>query len=183
MRYILASKSPRRQELLQRIIKNFEIDVVETEEFVNPELPLDKAIEDVAKQKGLAVFKKHPDATVISADTIVAMNGVVYGKPKDEEDAKRMLKELSGEFHDVITAVCLIKEGKCETFSVTSKVKFLPLSDAEICAYVDTKEPLDKAGAYGIQGYGALLIEKIDNDYYTIMGLPISLLNQRLKTF
>lgn len=183
MKYILASKSPRRQELLGRIIEDFEVDVVETDEVIDTSLSLDKAIEEVAKQKALAVFEKHKDATIISADTIVTYNHKVYGKPKDEEDAKRMLVELSNKNHEVITAVCLMKQDKCETFSSIAKVKFLDLSKEEIDGYVATKEPMDKAGAYGIQGYGALLIEKIDGDYYTIMGLPIAELNRKLKQF
>lgn len=183
MKYILASKSPRRQELLGRIVPNFEVDVVETEELIDSTLPLDKAIEEVALQKGKAVFAKHPNDIVISADTIVALNGKIYGKPKNEADAKVMLNELSGKTHEVITGVCLMKAGKTETFSSVSDVKFLNLTEEEIDAYVATGEPLDKAGAYGIQGYGALLIDKIDGDYYTIMGLPIAKLNRKLKRF
>lgn len=183
MKYILASKSPRRQELLGRVVPNFEVDVVETDELIDSTLPLDKAIEEVALQKGKAVFAKHPNDIVISADTIVALNGKIYGKPKNEADAKVMLNELSGKTHEVITGVCLMKAGKTETFSSVSDVKFLNLTEEEIDAYVATGEPLDKAGAYGIQGYGALLIDKIDGDYYTIMGLPIAKLNRKLKRF
>lgn len=183
MKYILASKSPRRQELLGRIVRDFEVDVVETEELIDSTLPLDKAIEEVALQKGKAVFVKHPNDIVISADTIVALNGKIYGKPKNEADAKQMLNELSGRTHEVITGVCLMKAGKTETFSSVSDVKFLNLTEEEINDYIATGESLDKAGAYGIQGYGALLIDKIDGDYYTIMGLPIAKLNRKLKRF
>ncbi len=181
--YILASKSPRRQELLGRVVKEFQVDVVETEEVFDMSKSMGEAIEEVARQKGLAVFDHHREDTIISADTIVTLDHVLYGKPKDCEDAKRMLHELSGKTHEVITGVCLMSKEQTMTFHVSAKVKFFTLSDEEIDDYVASKEPLDKAGAYGIQGLGGLLIEGIEGDYYAIMGLPIATLKRKLREF
>ena len=183
MEYVLARKSPRRKELLERVIPDFTIDVVETNEVIHEGIDLHHAIENVAKEKGKAVASHHSDAIIISADTIVCMGQTVYGKPKDREDAIRMLRELSGETHEVITGVCIMDKNHERTFSVSANVTFYPLSEKEIIDYVNTNEPLDKAGAYGIQGYGALLIEKIDGDYYSIMGLPIARLKRELEKF
>lgn len=181
--YILASKSPRRQELLSRVVDGFSVDVVDTEEVFDSSKSMGEAIEEVAKQKGLAVFDRHKEDTVISADTIVTLDHVLYGKPKDADDAKRMLHELSGKTHEVITGVCLMRKDKVETFHVVAKVTFFTLSDKEIDEYVASGEPLDKAGAYGIQGLGGLLIESIEGDYYSIMGLPIATLKRKLAEF
>lgn len=183
MEYVLASKSPRRQELLSLVVKGFEIDAVETNEVIDETIPFTKAIEKIAQGKAEAVATKHPEAVIISADTIVTLGNKRYGKPKDAEDAKSMLEELSGNTHEVITGVCLWYKGKVQTFSNVSKVTFYPLTNQEIDEYVESKEPLDKAGAYGIQGLGSLLIQEIQGDFYSIMGLPISQLKRELKDF
>ena len=183
MKYLLASKSPRRQELLSLVVKDFEIDAVETNEVIDETIPFAKAIEKVAQGKAEAVAAKHPDAVIISADTIVTLGNKRYGKPKSEEDAKCMLEELSGNTHEVITGVCLYYMGKVQTFSNISKVTFYKLTNQEIEDYVASKEPLDKAGAYGIQGLGSLLIKEISGDFYSIMGLPISQLKRELEEF
>lgn len=183
MNYILASKSPRRQELLSLVVKDFVIDAVETKEVIDESIPFSKAIEKVALGKAEAVAKKHPDDIIISADTIVTLGTKRYGKPKDEAEAIQMLEELSGNTHEVITGVCLYCRGKVRTFSSVSKVTFYPLTKQEIKAYVDSKEPLDKAGAYGIQGLGSLLIKEISGDFYSIMGLPIAALKRELEEF
>ena len=183
MNYVLASKSPRRQELLSLVVNEFEIDAVETNEVIDESIPFTKAIEKIALGKAEAVATKHPESVIISADTIVTLGPKRYGKPKDAADAVAMLEELSGNTHEVITGVCLYYKGKVQTFSNVSKVKFYPLTAQEIKAYVDSKEPLDKAGAYGIQGLGSLLIEEISGDFYSIMGLPISQLKRELEKF
>lgn len=183
MKYVLASKSPRRQELLSLVAKEFEIDAVETNEVIDETIPFTKAIEKIAQQKAEPVAVKHPEAVIISADTIVTLGNKRYGKPKSEEEAKTMLEELSGNTHEVITGVCLYYKGKVRTFSNVSKVTFYSLTNQEIEDYVASKEPLDKAGAYGIQGLGSLLIKGISGDFYSIMGLPISQLKRELESF
>ena len=120
---------------------------------------------------------------VIGADTVVAADGVILGKPQDSEDAQRMLRFLSGREHSVFTGVTLLKGQQCESFFAETKVTFYELSDEEIARYIATGEPFDKAGAYGIQGYGALLVKEIHGDYWNVVGLPISLLYRKLSNF
>lgn len=178
---ILASKSPRRKELLSYAVRGFEIIPAESEEVV----PVGTRAEDVplvlARQKAFEVAAKHPNDTVIGADTVVICGGEIFGKPKDAADAKRMLKALSGTLHKVVTGVCCINGSREESFSVTTAVEFFVLSDGDIDAYIATGEPFDKAGAYGIQGKGCLLVKRIDGDYYNVMGLPVGELNERLR--
>lgn len=183
MKILLASKSPRRKELLSRLGVEFDCVEANTEEKIDSSLPLASAIELVAEEKAAVVSKQYPDQIVIGADTIVALNGVIYGKPKDEADAIRMLQELSGIEHDVITGVCIMNQHQCMTFHSHEKVKFYPLTKSEIEFYVATKEPLDKAGAYGIQGQGAMFVEWIHGDFFSIMGLPVALLARKFKGF
>jgi len=183
MEFILASQSPRRRELLTLLEIPFICESPDIEEVIDGSLPLTQAIEQLAVQKAQAVAHKHPDALIISADTIVVYQNHILGKPKDDEEAKGMLKLLSGQSHDVITAVCLYHNSKVETFHSVTQVEFYPLSQAVIEAYIQSHQPLDKAGAYGIQDKGALLIKQIKGDYYTVMGLPIALLNLKLKAF
>lgn len=178
---ILASQSPRRRELMLLMNVPFSSENPQIEETVDPELPIEKAIEKIATDKALDVFKRHPQAIVIGSDTVVVLDGQVLGKPSDDEDAVRMLKELSGKTHKVITGVCLISDEEKIVFHSSAKVTFYPLEEAQIRNYVSNSLPLDKAGAYGIQDRGALLIKSIDGDYYTIMGLPIAEVNRRLK--
>jgi septum formation protein len=178
-RIILASASPRRLELLRSL--SFEIDVVPSnyEEPEHPHLvPRDLAIvharhkcEDVRKNASI----RHDDI-LVAADTVVDVDGIAYNKPKDENDAKRMLRDLSGRTHIVHTAFALAVFDRpdliehCESTFVT----FFPLSESEIDAYVASGEPMDKAGAYGIQGYGATLVERVEGDFYTVMGFPLA---------
>lgn len=183
MKYILASKSPRRQELLSLVVNEFEIDAVETKEEIDETIAFTKAIEKVALGKAEAVAVKHSDAMIISADTIVTLGSKRYGKPQDEHEAKQMLAELSGHQHEVITGVCLYCKGKWHTFSSVSQVTFYQLTALEIEEYVSSGEPLDKAGAYGIQGKGSLLIKEIKGDFYSIMGLPVASLKRELEQF
>ena len=172
MYYILASKSPRRNELLKMLIPNFIVEVSNVDESKIKETPY-KLSEKLSYLKAKAIFKKHPDATVIAADTIVILNNEILGKPKDEQDAFRMLKELSNNVHDVVTGFTIMSQDKCITKSVLTKVYFNELTDELINAYIATKSPLDKAGAYGIQDKKFPLIKNIDGSYYNVMGLPI----------
>lgn len=171
---ILASASPRRKELLETAGLEFEICVSDADESI-PEgtLPVDAA-KMTATKKALAVAENHKDAVVIGADTIVVANGKILGKPKNEADAEAMLTMLSGIEHEVITGVCLASGEEIISFAQISKVKFYDLSAEEIRAYVATKEPMDKAGAYGIQGKGCTLVEEIEGDYFNIVGLPVA---------
>ncbi len=179
---ILASSSPRRKELLTTAGMKFEIHVRDVDETV-PEgtLPVEAA-KMTATRKAAAVAEDFADCVVIGADTIVVANGKILGKPKDEADAKAMLRMLSGIEHEVITGVCIINNGIKESFAQISKVKFYDLTDEEIAAYVATKEPMDKAGAYGIQGLGCTLVERIEGDYFNIVGLPVAEVSRKIKS-
>ena len=178
---ILASQSPRRRELLAKCTERFTVEAADIEETMDPQKPLPEEIQKLAKAKAAAVFAKHPEALVLGSDTIVVLDGEVLGKPRDTEDAVRMLKELSGRTHQVLTGVCLLGPGFCKTDVSVSHVTFAPMSEDEIRAYAETGDPLDKAGAYGIQGIAARYITGIEGDYYAIMGLPVHLVYELLK--
>lgn len=171
---ILASASPRRKELLETAGAEFEICVADVDESI-PEgtLPEDAA-KMTAEKKALAVAERNENAIVIGADTIVVAGDKILGKPKDKADACAMLSMLSGVEHSVITGVCIACGEHKTTFAQVSKVKFYDLTQSEIEAYVETGEPMDKAGAYGIQGKGCVLVEKIEGDYFNIVGLPVA---------
>ncbi|MGN0522484.1 MAG: Maf family protein [Eubacterium sp.] len=175
---ILASKSPRRQELLKIITDDFVIKTANVDETLPEGISPKEAVEYLSKIKAMP-FKNDTD-TVIGADTVVAVDGKILGKPENKNDAFNMLRLLSGREHSVFTGVTILKPGSRETFSEETKVKFFDLTDDEINAYIETGEPMDKAGAYGIQGKGALLVEKIDGDYFNVVGLPINILNKRI---
>lgn len=183
MEYILASGSPRRKELLKFIVNNFDVITADIKEVCPLDIDIKKRPEYLAFQKAKAVAKSHTDAIVMGADTAVFLGEEMLGKPKDKADAIRMLKNLSGKTHSVITG-CAIVNGKRETsFSVETKVKFFKLNEKQIKEYINTNEPFDKAGAYGIQGLGSLLVESITGDYFSVVGLPVSRLNLELKKF
>lgn len=181
MNVILASASPRRKELLKRLYKEFEIIPANTEETLPDDVGPEFAPMFLAATKADAVATKYPDDLVIAADTVVICDGTLFGKPKDSEDAKRMLHSLSGKTHKVITGCCITIGEATTCFSEESLVTFFDLSDSEIDEYVDGGEPMGKAGAYAIQGDGALLVEKIDGDYNNIVGLPIARLKREIK--
>lgn len=183
MNIYLASSSPRRQELLHKIYDKFICEASSIDETINFNNDLKKEIENLSYRKANAILVKHPHDLIIGADTIVTIDNQILGKPKTKEKAILMLKKLSGRKHQVITAVTILTAHKVDTFSVVSDVYFNKLSNDDIQKYVDSLEPLDKAGAYGIQGQGGLYINRIDGDYYAIMGLPISELFKHLKTF
>lgn len=180
---ILASGSPRRKELLELCGIPFEVEVADIDERLDLAADLEDEIKKLAYRKAEKVFENHPDAIVIGSDTIVVIDQEVLGKPKTDENARIMLKKLSGKVHQVITGVCVLSAERCESFAVSTDVEFFPLSEEEISDYVATKEPLDKAGGYGIQGKGALLIKGINGDYYSVMGFPISRVNQVLNHY
>ena len=184
---ILASKSPRRKEIMESFGFNLKIINPEIEETSN-EIEIVDQIMDIARKKALDVSKKFIGDYILAADTVVVLDNKVFGKPKDKSEAKKMLELLSGRTHEVITAYCFLNfEKKVEIVSYdTTKVKFKNLTEEVIQWYLSTGEPFDKAGSYGIQGKGALLIQNIDGDFFSVMGLPIGkivsdLLNIGLK--
>ena len=183
MRVILASQSPRRRELLKVIFKNFEIIPSSCEEVVPNNISTQNVAEFLANLKANDIAKKYPEALVIGADTVVIAENEILGKPKNEAQAKEMLNKLSGEKHKVITGVSLCLNGKNRSFSEITEVEFFDLSNDEIENYVKTHEPMDKAGAYGIQGKGSLLVKRIDGDYFNVVGLPIARLKREIDEF
>jgi len=181
MNIILASASPRRSELLRAVGIPFEVCVSDVEEVVLPGWMADQAARELARQKAEAVAARHPEDCVIGADTVVVIDGQILEKPKDHEDAKRMLRLLSGREHRVITGVCIVCGDRRRVFSQETAVRFFPLGDEEIARYVATGEPMDKAGAYGIQAFGALLVEGITGDYFNVVGLPVARVARELE--
>ena len=171
---ILASQSPRRQELMKLLNRPFAICVSDIEETIDKHLTPENAIEELAAQKARAVFGTHPNKIVIGSDTVVTIDGIFLGKPRDEEDAARLLTLLSGRTHQVITGVCICTPEAEIRFHDKTDVTFYPLTNKEIRDYIATGEPMDKAGAYGAQGKGAILIREIRGDFYSVMGFPIA---------
>ena len=181
MAMILASQSPRRRELLGQMGFSFTVRPAKREELPHPELTPAQLVEELARQKALEVSAEAAsDDVVVAADTVVAIDGKVLGKPHDKVHAAQMLSALSGREHTVYTGVA-VKRG--ETLLVeheATQVRFRPLTQREIDLYIQTGEPMDKAGSYGIQGYGALLVEGIRGDYFNVVGLPICRLGRML---
>ena len=180
---ILASASPRRIELIKTICENAVNIDADIDESVPCGIELLNYAEYIACKKAEKVAGENRDAFVIGCDTVVIINGEILGKPHDEEDAERMLRMLSGRLHTVVTGCCICFNEEKVSFSETTQVEFSELSDEVIKEYVKTGEPLDKAGAYGIQGKGALIVKGIKGDYYNVMGLPLSRLNRELTAF
>lgn len=186
MKFILASQSPRRKELLARVVSDFDVRVSHVEEVVPAGLQPQEVVMHLAKIKAEAVARElrleQPAQrfAVIGADTVVALDHQIMGKPKDRADCVRMISALSGREHAVHTGVAVVVDGRTESFYERTAVRFLPLSDEEINWYASLDEPYDKAGAYGIQGYGSLLVEGICGDYFNVMGLPVASLRRRL---
>lgn len=181
MKYILASASPRRKELLSLAVKDFEIIPSKIPEIVPDGLEVEKHSEYLARLKANDIAKDFKNAVVIGADTSVILGNEILGKPRDREDAKRMLKMLSGNIHKVITGCAVVKNGVCDSFSVTTEVEFIGLTDKEIEDYLNTDEPYDKAGSYGIQGLGGLFVNSIKGDYFNVVGLPVAHLKRFLE--
>lgn len=177
VRYLLASGSPRRRELLRQIGVQFDTVVSDVDEHIPPCEPRELVCA-LAERKAEAVFEKDGSIPVIGADTVVVLDGNVMGKPSDHADAERMLRSLSGRTHDVYTGVCVIYRDAGARRVVLrdvcrTSVTFTDMSESDIAAYASSPEPYDKAGAYGIQGLGAKYIEKIDGDYFNVVGLPL----------
>lgn len=185
MDIILASSSPRRKEILGNTNLKFEVIKSDIDEVILPEESPCQIVMRLAYEKSMDIAYNNKDKLIIGADTIVCLGNVVLGKPKDKLDAIEMIKKLSGTTHQVITGISLINldANKKIIDYVVSNVKFKNLSHEDVMDYIQTNESLDKAGAYGIQGYGALLIEEIQGDYFNIVGLPISKLSDLLKKY
>lgn len=183
---ILASNSPRRKELLSGLDLDYRIEILpDIDESYPDHLVGEEIAAHIAKKKADAYTDSlKDDSLLITADTIVVLDGIVYGKPVDEADAIRMLKALSGKTHEVITGVSITTQAKQRTFAVVSEVRFAELEDAEIEYYVSKYKPFDKAGAYGVQEWiGYIAVEYISGSYFNIMGLPVQRLYRELKTF
>ena len=173
MKLVLASKSPRRSEILKNAGIDFVVRVADADETIPDGTRPEDAVVFLAARKALAV-ERADDETVLGADTVVVLDDKILGKPKDREDAYNMIKSLSGRVHSVFTGVCAVGNGASLTFAEETRVEFYPLSDEEINEYLDTDEPYDKAGAYGIQGYASKFIRGIEGDYFNVVGLPVS---------
>ena len=178
---ILASASPRRKELLERYNVPFCIIKSDVIENIEPGLSPKEVVKHLSKIKACDVFDKHPNDFVIGADTIVVIDDLILGKPKDRNDARRMLSLLKGRAHSVMTAVTFASSNEIKTILSESRVYFNDISEEEINDYIDTAEPYDKAGAYAIQGMAAKFISHIDGDYNTIVGFPIDLVIEELN--
>ncbi len=181
---ILASQSPRRQELIKLIFHKFEILPAECDETLPEGMGAREAVEYLSKIKNEASARlTEKENLIISADTVVAVGNVILGKPVDKEDAGRMISLLNGRVHQVYTGVTLSMNGKTVTFSEKTDVEFYDLTQGEIEEYINTPEPYDKAGAYGIQGKAGLLVKGINGDYYNVVGLPVARLKREIQKF
>ena len=171
---ILASASPRRKEILELADLEFDVMPSDAQEITTKTAP-NEVVMELASIKAKDIYKKsEKQSMIVGADTVVAYQGQILGKPTDEADAKRMLTMLSGQTHEVYTGVCVIEDGKTKTFYEETKVTFYEISDEQIDYYIKTGEPMDKAGSYGIQGKAAVFIKGIEGDYYTVVGFPIA---------
>ena len=179
MKLVLASKSPRRSEILKNAGYEFTVSVAGADETIPDGTKPEDAVIFLAARKAMAVDRAD-DETVLGADTIVVLDNKILGKPKDKDDAFNMIKALSGRVHSVFTGVCVVGKGVSMTFSEETKVEFLPLTDDEINAYINTDEPYDKAGAYGIQGLASKFIRGIQGDYFNVVGLPVSRIYEKI---
>jgi len=180
MQLILASQSPRRKELLGLFHIPFTVRVADIDEAMDSALPPYDEVARVSRAKALAVSRE-PDDVVIAADTIVVCNGKVLGKPTDAEDACKMLSQLSGNVHQVMTGMTVLRNDRCISCTEVTDVYFRPLTEKQIKAYVASGDPMDKAGSYGIQSGAAPFVEKIHGDYYNVVGLPVCRLGQILE--
>ena len=172
MALILASQSPRRRNLMQLFRCPFSVQVADIDETMNPNAAPYDEVARISRLKAEAV-SRNPEDVVVSADTVVVLENEVLGKPKDEADAKRMLHALSGRDHQVMTGMTVLRGDTAVTVTEVTHIHFRPLTSKEIDRYALSGEPMDKAGSYGIQGGAALFAEKMDGDYYNVMGLPV----------
>lgn len=181
--FVLASNSPRRRELLNMLGVGFAVIPSDAEENCSLSQPPHMIVQELALLKGADVAKRLREEIVISADTIVVCDGEIMGKPKDKADAKRMLKKLSAGDHEVYTGICVTdsETGKSVTDFAVTKVEFYDIDDEAIDRYIETGEPMDKAGAYGIQEKGSLFVKGIQGDFFNVVGLPVATLGKVLK--
>lgn len=177
-RVILASKSPRRKELLSLICDSFEVMPADIDESVPQNVAAEEAAEYISTKKAFAIDSED---VIIACDTVVIIDGKILGKPSDRQNGFEMLSELSGKTHSVISGVCIRYKGESVSFSQKSLVTFYELSDEEINDYLDSGEPFDKAGGYGIQGLGSLLVKEFSGDFFNIVGLPVARLRRSLS--
>jgi len=178
---VLASQSPRRVELLKEISTQFEVVPSSIEEVLDPGLRPEANAQNLARAKAESIAPNFPDCWVIGADTLVTLDHQIFGKPEDEEDAKQILKKISGREHLVVTGICVVGPKKTLTKAVISQVKIKPLTDQEIEDYIATGEPMDKAGAYAIQGKGSFMVRSFSGSRNNIIGLPLDELKILLK--
>lgn len=179
---ILASQSPRRRELLSLITRDFRIIPAKGEERLPDNITPKEAVLLLSRQKATEIYSEYKNEIIIAADTVVAIDGKILGKPADAEEAAAMLHLLSGRTHSVFTGVCIIyADGVEKSFAEETAVEFWQLPEQMIADYVKSGEPMDKAGAYGIQGAGALLVKRINGDYYNVMGLPVGRLLREIR--
>lgn len=183
VKVILASQSARRKELLKYIFDEFEIIPSGADETPPDGVEPEYIPEILAVRKATDVAKSHPDCLVIGCDTVVILDGVIFGKPHDIADAYKMLHTLSGRTHKVVSGVCICFNGRTMSFSQTTDVTFYPLSDTDIESYILESSPLDKAGSYGIQDRGGLFVKSINGDHYNVIGFPIARLKIELERF
>ena len=177
---ILASASPSRKMLLEQAGLDFEVVVSGVDETVPPDYTPAQTVEAPARRKGQAVQALRPEAPIIAADSVVSIDGLILGKPKDDEAAKATLRRLSGRTHELITGVCLLINGRMDLFHQVTQVTFYPLTEEEIAEYVALGESRGRAGAYGIEGIGVVLVQSIQGDYPNIVGLPVAETIRRL---
>ena len=182
MAIILASQSPRRRELLGLLQLPFTVRTADIDETMDKTKSVADAVADLSRRKAEAI-PRQADEIVIGADTIVVLGDRVLGKPKDPEDAVQMLRSLSGRQHQVMTGLTVLQGNRCISVTEVTEVTFRELTDREIRDYVDSKDPMDKAGSYGIQSGGARFVSGICGDFYNVMGLPVCRLDQILKAF
>lgn len=180
-RVILASMSPRRTELLAKAGIHHEVIPSNVVEGVNGREAADEYVGRLAREKAMDVARDNRDAVVIGSDTVVVLDGKILEKPNDREEARRMLGQLSGATHDVLTGVSIIGPERQDLFVTATRVTFIDIPEAWLEAYLDSKEPYDKAGAYGIQGSGGLFVERLEGDYYNVVGLPLQPLVRTLE--
>ena len=183
LKVIIASQSARRRELIQYIFEDFEVIPSDADETPPEGVDAEYIPEILAVRKATDVAKSHPDALVIGCDTVVILDGEIFGKPKSVEEAFVMLKRLSGRTHEVISGVCLSLRGKTMSFTQKTNVTFYPLSDGDIMRYITESNPLDKAGSYGIQDRGGLFVKSLEGDHYNVIGFPIARLKIELERF
>ena len=179
---VLASNSPRRRDILTMLGYSFEVCPADVDETMAAGVSVDDAVAELAARKAGAVFASRPGDIVLGADTVVVIGGDVLGKPRDEDDAARLLRMLSGRVHEVYTGVSIVSPDKSIGFFGRTLVEFMPLSERDVAEYIATGEPMDKAGAYGIQGRGSVLVRRIEGDFYNVMGLPAAGVHNELKS-